>query len=417
MNPNLGNDREWRRLLKRLPGARALDASAKAFGALQRRRAVKTGEQLLRLALGYSMGGLSLREGSAWAEVTGVASLSNVALMKRVKGASNWLGHLVGQLLARQSGVKSKGNGRCRRLRLVDGTTLQQPGSTGIDWRLHVTYDLEGQRLVGAELTDRAGAEKLERVSAGPGEIVMADRCYARPDGLRHTIQSGADYVVRLGAGSLRLLGRDGKPFDMLAFLRGCDARGYGDTSVLIDRARGRRSWQLQGARVVAVRKPAAAAAQSRREAARVSRKNGHKIKKQTLISAEYVILLTSLDRKLYTSKEVAALYRLRWQVEIAIKRLKSILCIDRLPIKDPELARSWLFAHLLTALPIDEMRQEFLAAPPWAQGRSQTETFDLAADQDVPTRRARRDPRTDSHRPTLSSRKQPALSPLRATA
>ena len=59
--------------------------------------------------------------------------------------------------------------------------------------------------------------------------------------------------------------------------------------------------------------------------------------------------------------------YRVRWQVELAFKRLKSLLELDRLPTKCPALARSWLLAHLILALLIDDLSQEVLDSPPCA--------------------------------------------------
>jgi hypothetical protein len=44
-----------------------------------------------------------------------------------------------------------------------------------------------------------------------------------------------------------------------------------------------------------------------------------------------------------------------QWDIELAFKRLKSILRLDRLPAKDPGLARAWIAAHLLLALLIDD--------------------------------------------------------------
>jgi hypothetical protein len=41
----------------------------------------------------------------------------------------------------------------------------------------------------------------------------------------------------------------------------------------------------------------------------------------------------------------------LRWQIEIAIKRLKSLLGLGALPAKNPALARAWLAAKLILAL------------------------------------------------------------------
>src|SRR5438477_5479464 len=123
MIPDPRDHAEWRLLLKRLPAAKALDASARALGALKRRREIKTGEGLLRLALGYGPGGLSLREASAWAGLIGLADLSDVAVLKRLRGAADWLGRLVGQILARRSGVAAGGETRSRRIRVLDGTT------------------------------------------------------------------------------------------------------------------------------------------------------------------------------------------------------------------------------------------------------------------------------------------------------
>jgi IS4 transposase len=73
----------------------------------------------------------------------------------------------------------------------------------------------------------------------------------------------------------------------------------------------------------------------------------------------------TSLGDGAFSTETIGALYRLRWQIEIAIKRLKSILHIDRLPAKAPDLARAWLYAHLLFALLLDEMTAELGAVSP----------------------------------------------------
>jgi IS4 transposase len=61
----------------------------------------------------------------------------------------------------------------------------------------------------------------------------------------------------------------------------------------------------------------------------------------------------------------VLAVYRLRWQIELAFKRLKSLLHIDRLPTRTAEASRSWLYAHLILALLCDEISQEFLDSSP----------------------------------------------------
>jgi IS4 transposase len=45
----------------------------------------------------------------------------------------------------------------------------------------------------------------------------------------------------------------------------------------------------------------------------------------RTLIAAEFLILGTTLSAEDYPAVEVLAAYRLRWQIELAFKRLKIL--------------------------------------------------------------------------------------------
>src|SRR5207245_9282277 len=84
-----------------------------------------------------------------------------------------------------------------------------------------------------------------------------------------------------------------------------------------------------------------------------------------TLVSAVFLILSSSLPSEFYPSEEVLAVYRLRWQIELAFKRLKSLLHIDQLPTRTPAASQSWLYAHLILALLCDDLSQDFLAFSP----------------------------------------------------
>ena len=76
-------------------------------------------------------------------------------------------------------------------------------------------------------------------------------------------------------------------------------------------------------------------------------------------------ILITSLPREAFPIERLGALYRLRWQVELAFKRMKSLLRIDRLPAKSDALASAWLHAHLLFALLVEASAGETGDFPP----------------------------------------------------
>lgn len=99
MRTNDSIEADWQALISRLSQSVDLDATARATGALLRHRNVADAATLLRLALAYGPGGMRLRSAAAWAGVNDVASLSDVALLKRLRGAADWLGGIAGALL------------------------------------------------------------------------------------------------------------------------------------------------------------------------------------------------------------------------------------------------------------------------------------------------------------------------------
>jgi len=357
-------ERDWPSVVCRVEAAIDVEASVRTSGALLRRREIRSGSDLLRLALAYGPGGQSLRQTAAWAELQGVACLSDVGLMYRLRDAADWLGEIAGALLARRASEASAAPGGLGlRLRVVDGSVISGPGK-GPRWRLHGVYDVAASRFSQLELTSTHTAEALERAPTGPGELVLADRVYARPGGLRHLVQSGGDFLVRVGRRSLSLLHADGSAFDLAAALDESERAGRHDLPVLVCDGRDQTLEPLL-ARLVLVKKPPAGAARATKLALRESQRGGHKNEALSLRSAEHLMLITSLAPSQASPDQLGALYRLRWQIELAFKRLKSLLRIDRLPAKDKDLARAWIFAHLIAALLIEDLSPQLRDSPP----------------------------------------------------
>jgi hypothetical protein len=366
MTHDLTNDVDWQELVERFGGAAALTVSAREHKAFLRARGVKDAPTLLRLALMYGPGGLSLRGAAAAAALGGIAVLSDVALLGRLQAAGPWLEALCGERLARLAqgwGAAPAGSaGAERPIRIVDGTRLTGPGGRAM--RLHLAYDLPEGRISHCVLTDLSGAETLTRTPVRPGEIRIGDRGYPRPDDLAALRADGADVVVRLTWKSLSLAHRDGRPLAWTPLFDTATAHSHADAEILVEKAR-TPDWPALPMRLVVIPKPPADAERSRSRARRASAKAQNRIDPRTLAAAGHVLLLTSLPADLYPPQRIAALYRLRWQVELAIKRLKSLLHIDRLPAKDPGLVRAWIHAHLLLALLIDDTAAQPAAFPP----------------------------------------------------
>lgn len=355
-------EQDWPAVSSLIDRAIDLEASARASGVLQRKRQIRSASDLLRLALAYGPGGQSLRQTAAWAELQQVASLSDVGLMYRLKASADWLGQIAGALLARRAGTALPA-ALGLRLRVVDGSVISPPGR-GPRWRLHGVYDLAEERFSAFELTGVRTAEALDRAAIGPGELVMGDRVYARPGGLRHVVEAGADYLIRAGSRSLRLTHRDGRPLNLSAVLDASERDGSADLDLFVIDG-GDQDQAPLPARLVVLKKPPEAADKARKRAMRESQRGGHRNDPSRLRAADHLMLITSLGREQVSPAKLGALYRLRWRIELAFKRLKSLLSIDRLPARDEGLARTWILAHMIAALLIEDLNPELRDSPP----------------------------------------------------
>jgi hypothetical protein len=59
-------------------------------------------------------------------------------------------------------------------------------------------------------------------------------------------------------------------------------------------------------------------------------------------------IATTLLDHRVYSKSELAKLYRRRWQAELNLRSLKTVLQMDVLRCKSPEMVRKEIWVHLL---------------------------------------------------------------------
>jgi len=266
------------------------------------------------LILAYCLGGMGLRSASAWAASVGLADLSNVALLKRLRKCGAWMEHLAGTLLS--AGVQPEAGGR--RIRLLDGTTVPKAGkdakkNNGL-WRLHCTFDLPAERFSFVELTDEKGGERLDRTPFVKGDIAIADRGYMHPEPLAHIMEQGADVIVRTPWTGARWLNEDGKPFDLLAALEAAENAGVLDGPIWI----ARKKAPALALRLVAIRKPPLAAEASRAQARQTAKRKGKAISAGTLAAAAWVILITSLDAKAFSAGRIGELYRARWRIDIS---------------------------------------------------------------------------------------------------
>ncbi len=359
---DLPSDENWRVLLSLLP--RDWQNLALHFGAIERLRGFDSAEAVLRTLLFHVGKGYSLRESAVQARLAGVASVSDVTILNRLRQAGPWFQRMC-QLLLEESGVTLPDGPAGRHVRVLDGTLVQEPGRTGSSWRIHYSIRLPSLLCDHLELTSTRGqgtGEILHRFPASQGDLILADRGFCTPVGIEALREQGADVIVRWKSSSLPLYTPEGKPFALLPELSQLtEPQQVGDWPVTI---RGRR--QRWTGRLIALRKSEAATRRARKKIQRKAQQGGPQTKPETLEYAAYVILFTTLPAEQFSGAQVLEWYRLRWQIELVFKRLKTLAQLGHLPKEEPDSARSWLYGKLLVALLAQKLIRVGRSISPW---------------------------------------------------
>lgn len=351
---------DWAAIMGYLPAG--WQERAVGMGALRRARGFSSAEALLRTLLIHLAQGCSLRETAVRARAGRLAEVSDVAIWKRLQASEEWLRWMALELASGyRTGAVPDGRGRLR-LRVVDATTVSEPGSTGSDWRLHYALEMKTLRCDFFELTDVHGGESYTRVPVRAGDLMMGDRGYESVEGVSHVVRHQGEVLVRMKAIGLPLKGPGGGKLDLLKRLRDLGVGEVGEWKVQMASA---DNGEIAG-RVCAVRRSQTAAALAeKRLRARCSR-SGCKPQAAALEATQYVSVFTTVRPALLRALEVLELYRGRWQIETCFKRLKSVVGLGHLPKYDDRSCRAWLYGKLLVALLAEHLLNEARHFSPW---------------------------------------------------
>ena len=213
------------------------------------------------------------------------------------------------------------------RVRAVDATTVQEQGSTGTDWRVHFVINLRDLQCDHFELTDVKGGETFRRIPVKRGDLLLGDRAYGTPPGINHVVSQGGAVLVRVNHKSLPLYNADGEKI----------VAGRVDETVQVGEVGELSAWvhaedQKIPRRLIAVKRGRQAARCARYQLHRGLKRNRSTSLENAIFLAGYVYVWTSIPSPKMKSAAVLELYRVRWQIELAFKRMKSIMGLGQLP-------------------------------------------------------------------------------------
>ncbi len=334
----------WEYIVRELPDN--LDDSAMKNGALLRRKGVDSAVNLLRIILTYGVTDLSFKAVSAWATALKIGELSSVAIFYRIRDAQKWLSYLIATILNNEAKPL---NCTGLKITIVDATVITGTGSTGTDWRLHTEIDPSSGHITAVKLTDNSIGENYKHYPVTPESIVVGDRAYALATGIAYVHQHSGYVVARANLNSIRICRLDRTVFNPKDEGIDMPKTGVVRHDILIPtppatHTRSHKPWKLKNAtgwipaRLLAMR----------------------------TIKNTIIWIITTVPDNLASDEIIMELYRVRWQIELEFKRLKSLLHLDALPTRNGPTAASWILARILAAILIEKLLRTSEDFSPW---------------------------------------------------
>src|SRR5262250_1487270 len=276
-------DTLFEELLQDLPPEMA--HMAREFKAFVRAKKVKTPEQLLRVVFLYCGLDKSLRE-VAGTFTALYEAITDQAVAERLRACGPWVQAMLRRMLSLAPGDPLLAG---RRFVVIDASSIQAPGATGTDHRLHIAMDLLSLQFLEVLVSDVHTGETLKHFTLGP------------------------DLIVRLNPFSVVLRDAAGAPVELCVTVKRQQTETLRTLAVTLCAAGGQhevRGW------VHAERLNAEQANRARHKC-----RQGHKKgtpSAESLFLAGWVLVFTTLAPAVLTAQTIMALYRCRWQVELA---------------------------------------------------------------------------------------------------
>lgn len=337
-------------LLQEMPDG--YEESCYSEKAIQRKRGITNPGDLMMLCLFHLLSGCSLLEISEIAKLTKLGEISDVAFMKRFENCNGWFKWIAFYLVTNGAIVYNKPEWlENYRTIALDASDVTEKGRSGRLYHLHYALDLFKMETVQYKITSQDIGETLRNFTVGSRDLFLADRAYGTLTGIEYCVNGGGSFVFRLRKNCFKMYSGDGDTVDLLKHLR---SLGTKDTLDLKVYAIGSEKQQIP-LRVCAVRKTEDAIAATQKRTRREASRRQRKVSGDTMEFNEYIVIISNLPDNI-EGKQILDLYRLRWQVEIYFKRLKSILDFGELPKRRTESVMAWLNGKMMLALLIEKV-------------------------------------------------------------
>jgi len=332
------------KIIEKLP--EGYEKAAKETGAFVKKREIKSVKELLLLIFCYIIYGRSYVEMSAIAKMKGIA-ISDVGFMERFRNSLKLMKWILKELKPVATAHYKKPE-KLRKYEIIDldASVVSTGGKVRINHRLHYALNVFEMKSEQYKITDEKTGESLTNFEIKAGELYLGDRAYGTKTSMNHCFKGGGDFIFRIKKGAFDIYEESGETkINLIEELKKLE-----EDSELDMRCRYKNSKEeYVTVRICAMKKP----------------KNTHETNgNATKFMNNYIVVVTSLLDNDMSAKEILDTYRLRWQVELYFKRLKSLLGFGDMPNKTPESIEAWLNAKLVAAILLEITTSEVDFSP-----------------------------------------------------
>lgn len=205
----------------------------------------------------------------------------------------------------------------------LDATNLAVEGKNATVIRMHVQYMLDSAYANFVSITDNHVAESILNFPIESSALYIADRAYGKIRQLEYLIRNNAGFVIRISPNHI-ILYQDmecSKKIDFSDYISGDD---------FSLNCFGKYMNHVFPIRIIGMKKPDDKLNASEKKVRRKAQKNQTKLSQKTINFSKWLFLAVSPDNSI-PAEDIFGVYRLRWQIELFFKRMKSILQLRKI--------------------------------------------------------------------------------------
>lgn len=329
--------------------------------AITRKRTIKNPLALLRLILFYLSGNKSLIDVSQFALISGIGKISGVGFMKRFLKCKDWIIWLTQHILPNPvMQYKKPGWLKPYQVLAVDASDIVEKGAVKKLWHLHYAVDIFSLTCSQFKITEQSTGESLTNFTLAKGCLAIADRAYGTIKSIEHCLTAGGDFIIRIKNKAFNIYDASGRKLVFADWLRTVGETAE-EVSVFIKNS----EKKLVPLRICACKKTKAEIAAEKARIKKMESKKQRKLSDETVFTHNYMFVITSLPTEI-SAAEILSCYRLRWQVELVFKRLKSLLQLGSIPTKTKEAGEAWINGKILLSLLTEKYLGDINFSPSW---------------------------------------------------